>query len=194
MTDLGCLTLIPLPAECSQLSIVGTEYSWGEDTRTVTNPCPGSGNTLLFISVAPGENFDVGGETWVAPAGATQLDDHFEPGSFVPRHRMWTALDTGLASYTFGFNTNNPTPRFNEQTSIIICLSDQAIVQLANGPTVDVDTAVAFPSLNSSENMLNIAVATSQKRDLLVEASTIKITFCSLFAVTPCRIFLLILV
>ena len=175
MTDTACLTLNPdIDETCTALMVAGSEESWGPSVRTVTNPCPGQiGDTLVFISVAPGPGFDVGGEMWVTPPGATLLTQWEEPGTFVQRVRIWTAPNNGATSFTFGYVTQNGTESFTNQTAAIICLDGPALYSGASVWNGDNSTTTDYsPVPTPTADTLVLAIATSQNDDTVTAGPT----------------------
>lgn len=166
------------------LSIVDYSTQWGTFPAAVANPIQGSGNSLLFIAVAPGPGFDSlhngGALQWVDPPGADVIAD-FEvaPDSsaqFVQRVRMWHMFsESGAATYTFGFDcaqTSGSTPATDTQSLAIIGFDGQASTIRVAGPNVDVSDPMPYPAVSSAVDDLILAVATSQNDDRMTGSPT----------------------
>ena len=146
------------------LSVTGHEFEYGLNEQTVTNPGQGTGNTLVFLSVAPSPGIEPTGG-YVEPPGATLILDY--PGdSFVQRVRIWTKTEAGETDFTFGWNG----PGAITQTSAIIALSGLAVDVRDAGPEITAgpgSISSPYPALSTVADMLVLTVATQQVSDEL---------------------------
>lgn len=146
------------------LSPAAAGLTWSPGVAALTNPGPGNGGTAVLISIVPGPAYDGSAPAWTAPADSTQIADwEVAPAfPFVHRVRMWTSVDDGRASWTFGYNPDDTTVA---QTQGIVVLDGVAPSITVAGPNTGNSATLAYPTTAGGAGWLALALATGQNDD-----------------------------
>ena len=157
-----------------QPTIDAVASSYGESVQTVTNPAPGSGHTMLAISVVPGPGFD--GATvpgWTDPLGLTPILDYTASDTdtypFVHRVRVWTWEENGESDYTFGFDNGSGTAANRLQTATVLEFDNVIPDIRVIDRTANAANNTPYPSTDdSARRQLAIALSTVQNSEPLL--------------------------
>lgn len=156
------------------IDVLGALVAHGTGVQTVGNPGAGSGGQVLAIAIGASPGLDASG-SWQAPPGSWSLIFDYEPdpGSFVPRCRVWSKVDEGETSFQFGWSGG---AFESTQSCGIVALDGQTTsLVVTSPPTVNTATSTGFPGLASEDGMLVLPMAAQQQDDDLTSGPGLEI-------------------